>query len=74
MAKTGLEGPTMKPMHHAQSLLFLRPITLLMGYVPIGAIIDYFMRSAPAIAGAAVQHDPAIASKQLALYDQVAHT
>jgi hypothetical protein len=61
----------MKPIHHALSLLFVRPIALLMGSVPIRATIDYFTHSTLAGASAAMKHDPAVASEQLALHYQV---
>jgi len=39
----------------------------------LGSIINYFTRGTLAVASAAVQHDPAITSEQLALHRQVAH-
>jgi hypothetical protein len=38
-----------------------------------GSMVNYFMRSVIAVAIEAVQHDPSVASEQLALHRQVSH-
>ncbi len=55
----------MKPIHHARLFPFVGPVILLMGHVPIGAVIGRCTHST--LAGAATQHDSVVASEQLNL-------